>query len=176
MSLLTKSLVFVGAGNMASALMRGAVEKGGMPATSVWATDINPVVLESLSRTLGIHTGDNNVEAVRGADIVVLATKPVHCSGVLTEIAAMLKSRDALLISVCAGVSTELLESMLLPQTRVVRSMPNTPAMIGRGTTAIARGTTATDADIAMAQELFNKVGVSVVVDECMMDTVTVRL
>lgn len=165
-----ESVGFVGAGNMASALIRGLV-RSGFPATQIIAKDTDPSKTRSLSQELGIIAVDNAAKLAQDCDIVVLALKP----GVTAEVARGFRavSGDTLWISVAAGVKTSTLEEALGDGARVVRAMPNTPALIGQGATGVCAGTNATDADLDLARELLAAAGSSVVVQESMMDAVT---
>lgn len=166
------SIAFVGAGNMAGALIRGLVGTGTVPADRITAADPDEARLGALGSELGIRTTSDNAEAVREATVVVLATKPQVFAQVLPGVAAALNP-SALLISIAAGISTRVIERAFPPGSRVVRSMPNTPALVGAGATAIAAGAHATDADLGLAERLFRSVGIAVRVPEEQIDAVT---
>lgn len=166
------SIAFVGAGNMAGALIRGLVGTGTVPAYRITASDPDEARLGALGSELGIRTTSDNAEAVSEANVVVLATKPQVFAEVLPGVAAAL-SPSALLISIAAGISTRVIERAFPRGSRVVRSMPNTPALVGAGATAIAAGAHATDADLDLAELLFRSVGIAVRVPEEQIDAVT---
>ncbi len=157
---------------MAGALIRGLIGSGTFPAERITAADPDEARLASLRSELGIHTTPDNAPAARNADVVVLATKPQVFPQVLPGVADAL-SPDALVVSIAAGVSTKLIERALSPGARVVRTMPNTPALVGAGATALAGGSHATEADLALAETLFRSVGICVRVPEDQMDAVT---
>ncbi len=165
-------IAFVGAGNMAGALIRGLVASGAYPASAITASDVRPEALAALRAAHGIATTANNRDAVREADVVVLAVKPQVIHDALDDLAAALHA-DALVLSIAAGVPTATIESRLAPNARVVRAMPNTPALVGAGATALCPGAHATHADLDIAEALFRAVGIVVRVEEAQMDAVT---
>jgi pyrroline-5-carboxylate reductase len=118
-----------------------------------------------------IWTTTENVEVARRSDILVLSVKPQVMSKVLDEIAAQVKP-TALVISIAAGIPISSIE-VKLPKSRVVRTMPNTPALVGAGATAIAAGGHATADDCAAAKRIFDSVGMTVVLEENQLDAVT---
>jgi pyrroline-5-carboxylate reductase len=167
-----QTIAFVGGGNMARALIRGLVGTATVPADQIIAADPDGSKLRSLEQELGIRCTSDNAEAVEEASVVVLATKPQVFAQVLPGVAAVLGS-NTLLISVAAGIPTGLIERALPAGTRVVRTMPNTPALVGAGATAIAAGSLATEEDLTLAEILFRSVGISVRVPEAQLDAVT---
>lgn len=167
-----RTFAFIGAGNMAGALIRGLIGTGSVSASQVIAADPDDDRTSALAGEIGARVTRDNAEAVRGASVVVLATKPQVFAQVLPEVAAALPA-DALVISIAAGISTEVIENAFPTGARVVRAMPNTPALVGAGATAIAGGQHATDDDLALAEDLFRSVGVSVRVPEASIDAVT---
>jgi pyrroline-5-carboxylate reductase len=167
-----QQVAFVGAGNMAGALIRGLVGTGTVRAGRIIAADPDADRLRTLEGELGIRTTTDNTDAVRNADVVVLATKPQVFARVLPVVAKSLRP-DTLVVSIAAGVSTSLIEASLPTGARVVRTMPNTPALVGAGATAITAGAHATDADLALGETLFQSVGICVRVPEALIDAVT---
>lgn len=157
---------------MAGALIEGLLSAGVYTPERITATDVRPERLVELSTRLGIETLTDNAEAARGADVVVLAIKPQVFAAALPEVAAGLRS-DALVVSIAAGVSIASIERRLPPGARVVRTMPNTPALVDAGATAVAAGTHATAADVALVRRIFDSVGLTVALDEKLIDAVT---
>jgi len=166
------TIAFVGAGNMAGALIRGLIGTATVPADRIIAADPDRARLSSLEAELDIGVTTDNAEAVKDATVVVLATKPQVFAQVLPGLAAAV-SLDTLLVSIAAGISTGMIERAFPDGSRVVRTMPNTPALVGAGATAIAAGTHATDDDLELAETLFRSVGISVRVPEAQIDAVT---
>ncbi len=169
--MIDRSITFLGAGNMANALIRGLV-RSGTPASRISATVKRAEKVAELTQAHGISVGFDNVAAAKAAEVVVLAVKPQALDGVLKQIAPAI-DRSKLVVSVAAGVPIAAIERRLGAGTRIVRTMPNTPALVGLGATAIARGENATDADLALASALFDSVGLTCVLDESQLDAVT---
>jgi pyrroline-5-carboxylate reductase len=163
---------FLGGGNMAGALIRGLVEGGGVPKDRIVASDVKAERLAWLEEHYGIRTTADNHALAREVDILVVSVKPQVVGKVLAPLGADLKP-GALVVSVAAGVSIAALETFFPPHTRVVRTMPNTPAIVRAGATAIAPGTHATGDDLARAKALFEAVGRAVILDETLLDAVT---
>jgi pyrroline-5-carboxylate reductase len=168
----TKHLGFLGAGNMAGALIKGLLHGNVLPAAQIAASDVKAERLDRLSKQHGIRTMTDNHALVRESDVLVLAVKPQVIDRVLTEIGADVRP-DQLLVSVAAGVPIEALESRLPAGSRVVRAMPNTPATVQAGATAISGGAHAREDDLRIARELFEAVGRVVVLEEAQLDAVT---
>ncbi len=165
-------VVFLGAGNMAEALVRGLLDGRVCPASHVTVTDVRPERLAYFQSTFGVAGAAGNIGAAAAADVLFLAVKPQQVRDVLTEIAPHVRP-GALLISIAAGVRTATLESLLGETTRVVRAMPNTPALVGAGVTAFCPGRWAQETDLQRAEQLLRAVGVVVRVKESDMDAVT---
>ena len=157
---------------MAEALIRGLLAGGDVRAEQVVASAPRPARRTELTERYGIDVTEDNSAVARGSDIVVLAVKPQILPRVLHQIAGDLNPQ-AIVISVAAGVSCANIEKSLPAATRVVRAMPNTPALVQSGATAIAAGARATEKDIAEAMFLFDAVGITAVVDESLLDAVT---
>ncbi len=171
MSTIVKKLGFIGAGNMGEALIRGLLAKSAASPSSIIASARRPERRAELKRTFEIEVGDN-VAVAAAADVLLLCVKPQIMVHVLREIAGALKP-DTLLISVAAGVPLAAIERRLHRPTRLVRAMPNTPALVGAGATAIAAGEHATAADLEDAKRIFDSVGITLVLEEAQLDAVT---
>lgn len=163
---------FLGAGNMAGALLRGAIEHGGLPAELFAATDVRPQALEPLVAGFGIRTFADNASAVAWAEVVVLAVKPQVLPALLAEIAPGLRA-ETLVISIAAGVPLARLSEGLGGHRRIVRAMPNTPALVGAGATALAADSAVSAENLETALTLFRGTGLVVQVDEKLIDGVT---
>ena len=166
-----KSIGFVGAGNMAEAMIRGLLRGQVFTPKQVTASAPRQERQRELAEKYGIRATGDNREAARQS-IVVLSVKPQILSRVLDEIAGTV-SAESLVISIAAGVPVAVIQSKLRPETRVVRAMPNTPALVDAGATAIARGEHARESDLEDAKRIFDAVGVTVVLDESLLDAVT---
>jgi pyrroline-5-carboxylate reductase len=166
------TIAFVGAGNMAGALIRGLIGTGTVPADRIIAADPDKGRLSALEADLEIRVTSDNAEAVREATVVVLSIKPQVFPQVLPGLSTALRP-EALLVSIAAGISTRIIERAFPAGSRVVRTMPNTPALVGAGASAIAAGSHATEEDLELAEALFRSVGISVRVPEEQIDAVT---
>lgn len=166
-----RKLGFVGAGNMGEALIKGLLRTGAAGAGDIAASTRRPERMEALRTSYGIRTADN-VTVAREAEVVVLAVKPQSMDKVLREVAPVV-DRTKLVLSVAAGVPVAAIERRLHPPARIVRAMPNTPALVGQGATALAAGEHATAEDLAVARKIFDAVGKSWVVEESQLDAVT---
>ena len=169
---LQKRIAIVGSGSMAEALIRGLLRGGDCPAGEIAASGPREERAADLRDRFGIAASTDNRGIVSGAGIVILAVKPQILSRVLDEIAEALDP-DALVISIAAGVPIAAIESRLRAGTRVVRAMPNTPALVDAGATAVARGSYATVDDIDSATKIFDAVGITVTLEESLLDAVT---
>lgn len=163
---------FVGGGAMATALIRGLLSSHGVVPGQVRASDVNAERLARLASEFSIETTASNQELVEWADVVVIAVKPQIVDRVLPEVGRSL-DKSAVVISIAAGVTLATFEARLPPESRVVRAMPNTAAIVLAGATAIAPGTHATADDMAIARALFEAVGRCAVLDESLLDAVT---
>jgi pyrroline-5-carboxylate reductase len=168
----TKILGFVGAGNMAEALVKGLLHAKVVPREGILVSDVKAERLAHFATEHGVRTTQDNHELVRTADVIVLSVKPQVIDKVLALIGGDIKSGQ-LVVSVAAGVPVSAIEARLPDGTHVVRSMPNTPATVQAGATAISAGTHATEEDLDVARALFTAVGRVVTLDETLLDAVT---
>jgi pyrroline-5-carboxylate reductase len=166
------SIGFIGAGNMAEAMIGGLVRGNHVPASKIAASDPRKERLEELRQQFGIDVTTNNREIVQRSGLVVLSVKPQIMDKVLREVGEHMKP-DTLVVSIAAGVDTATIEEAVADGVRVVRAMPNTPALVGAGATAIAAGKHASETDLATAKALFDAVGITVELDESHLDAVT---
>lgn len=169
---LTGRVGFVGGGNIAEALIRGLLKTGLCVPEQIVASAPRAERVEELQQKYGIAATRENCEVANQAEILVLSVKPQILAGVLREIASAVR-RDALVLSVAAGVPTSRIEELLGGTYRVVRAMPNTPVVVQAGATALARGIHATAEDLETARTVFSAVGFTVDLDESLLDAVT---
>jgi pyrroline-5-carboxylate reductase len=168
MSLKNKTIAFIGAGNMGEALIRGLLAAKAVAPQQLVATDVLPERLALLESKFGIRT----MSGIPQADILVLAVKPQQMSEVLSTLKPQI-SNLGLIVTIAAGVTTARIERELGGNVHVVRVMPNSPALIGAGAAALARGKFASDDDLATAEAILGAVGITVRVDEELLDAVT---
>jgi pyrroline-5-carboxylate reductase len=162
---------FVGAGKMATALIRGMI-RDGTPAESISASDPDPQSRAFLLGETGVSTFESNAAVIRDNHVVVLAVKPQMMAGVLAEIRLMI-TPDHLVLSVAAGVTLATLANGLGSDRRIARAMPNTPALVGEGAAAYCLGSAARDGDDAIVAGCLEAVGRSYRVPESLLDAVT---
>lgn len=162
----------LGAGKMATALARGFIRAGLVAAKQAMASDPSPAARAAFSKETGAKATPSNIAVVSFADVLLLAVKPDQVSGVLADIRSHF-TRQHLLISIAAGVPLAKLEALLGANARLIRVMPNTPALVGASATAFALGKSALPKDAALAQKLFSSVGIAFAVKEALLDAVT---
>ena len=165
-------IAFLGAGNMAEALVAGIVKGKLSEPEFLRATDISPTRLEVLKDRYQMQVGAQNLDAVLWADVIILCVKPQVVNEVLTEIQSGLSEKQ-LVISVAAGIPIKGIQDKIGQTIPLVRAMPNTPSVIQEGVTALAGCNGLSFDQLKVAQGLFESVGQVVVVDESLMDAVT---
>ena len=179
LALSNKKLAVLGAGKLGSILLRAYLRQGLFVSNRVTATMRHADRAAALAKQLNVAVTTDNREAVKGADVILLTVKPQTVAEVLKEVAAEIDART-LLVSVAASVPTSYVEQQLAAasggkrnEVAVVRAMPNTPAAVGCGMTAICRGAHATPEHLEIARTMFDAVGRTIVLDEKHMDAVT---
>jgi pyrroline-5-carboxylate reductase len=165
-------LGFLGAGNMAEAIARGILGAGLAAAKDMLASDPDERRRTLFQKELKVAALDDNRTLVERASLVVVAVKPQVFDKAVAPVGALFGPKK-LLLSVCAGISTAHIEEVVAAGTRVVRAMPNTPMLVGRGMAAVCGGSRATDADVAKAQRLLGAAAQVIRVPETLMDAVT---
>jgi pyrroline-5-carboxylate reductase len=166
-----RRIAFLGAGNMANAIIRGLL-RAGLAKEKITATVRRDEKKQELESAYGIQVTTDNVAAAKDAEVVVLCVKPQALDKLLTQIAPSI-DRSKLIVSVAAGVPIAAIERRLGAGARIVRTMPNTPSLVGMGATALATGEHATEDDIKLATAMFDSVGITTVVEEYQLDVVT---
>jgi pyrroline-5-carboxylate reductase len=163
---------FLGAGKMATALAKGFIRAGLVNAQSVFASDPIETSRTHFANETGAKAGSSNADVLKSATVVFLAVKPNHVQEVLAAAKPTFTERH-LLISIAAGVPIARMEAALAADTRVVRVMPNTPALVGESASAFALGKAARPEDAALVQKLLSSIGVAYEVKETLLDAVT---
>lgn len=163
-------VAFIGGGNMAEALIRGMLERGGFVPADICVADVSMARNDYLAKTFNVAVTTDNRRAVDRAEAVVLAVKPQQAEEVLVALREVFKP-EQMLLSICAGLTTVRLEAWCCA--RVIRAMPNLPALIGRGVTAIAGGSRSRPADLDAAAQLLRGAGAVVSLPEAQMNEVT---
>jgi pyrroline-5-carboxylate reductase len=161
---------FIGSGRMASALLEGILGAGIAPAVEIVVTDKLPAAAETLAGKTGAQARRTNAEVAAAAELVILCVKPGDVPAALREAGDL---GGKLLVSIAAGVRLGRLREWAMGNPRLIRVMPNTPALIGKGAAAYAAGHGATEEDLAVADRIFGAVGIVVRVKEELLDAVT---
>ena len=163
---------FLGAGRMASALASGFIKAGLASGENMIASDVSAESRDAFSKSTGARVSGFNPDVAKGASLLFIAVKPAQVREVLQELSTHLNEQH-LIVSIAAGVSTAEMEANLPHDTRVVRVMPNTPALVGASASAYALGKTATSDDARTVHQLLSAVGVAFQVKEYLLDAVT---
>ena len=163
---------FLGAGRMATALAKGFIRAGLVSARQVIASDPSPAARASFAREVRAKTTPFNSEVLKQAQVLILAVKPDQVGGVLAEVRERFTAKHRL-ISIAAGVPLAKLEAGLRSGARVIRVMPNTPALVGESATAFAPGKSSSPQDALLTQKLFSAVGLAFQVKESLLNAVT---
>ncbi|MEW8585988.1 MAG: pyrroline-5-carboxylate reductase, partial [Candidatus Thiodiazotropha sp.] len=167
------NITFIGGGNMATSLISGLIADG-YDKASITVSDPDTDKLANLAARCGVHTQTDNNAAITGADVVVLAIKPQVLKQVAQALAQSIQQVKPLVISIVAGVRESALQEWLGGGVPLVRSMPNTPAMIQSGATGLHAGSAVTEAQRSQAESILRAVGVTRWVEnESQMDAVT---
>ena len=164
---------FIGGGNMASSLLSGLIASGHSP-QHLWVSDINADTLKALAENLNVNTSTSNDTVINEVDVVVLAVKPQTLSSVAKNAAALIQQKKPLVVSIAAGISQYSLSQWLGADTAIVRCMPNTPALVLTGATALHANTKVTVEQRNLAENILRSVGIALwVKDESELDAVT---
>ena len=167
------NIAFIGAGNMAASIIGGLISKG-YAADAITASDPQAGSLQKLSSLAPIRTTSDNAEALQGADVVVLAVKPQVMKSVLQPLTASLGDSQPLFISIAAGITVASLDKWLGGSRAIVRCMPNTPALVQSGATALYANAQVSEPQRTLADEILRAVGIALWVDdENKLDAVT---
>lgn len=164
-------LGFIGAGNMARAMMGGIVASGLISGNEIIVSDSSESARVRAQEDFGVRVTEDNAAAASRSEILVLAVKPQIYPPVITQIAAAVP-QDAVVISIAPGHTLEKLAAMFDRKLKIVRCMPNTPAMVGEGMTAVCRNEHVGDSDLQRVRALLDAFGKSACVSEKLLDAV----
>jgi pyrroline-5-carboxylate reductase len=167
------TLGVIGAGVMGQTLVRGLLSSGAIARERIWMGERNASACETASAALDVPVEADYASRVPTADLILLCVKPGDAAPVLTTLCGAGLRREALVISILAGVSTEKLENLLATENPVVRAMPNTPAQVGEGMTVVCRGKHASPSDLERARRIFECIGKCIAMDEVHFNAVT---
>jgi pyrroline-5-carboxylate reductase len=162
----------IGAGRMATALAKGALNSGFVSPTSLFASDPEETARAAFERETSVKPAAANVTVARACNVLVLAVKPQSMAAVLHELKAVVSDRQ-LVVSIAAGVTLQTLGNALGAATRLARVMPNTPCLVGKGASAFAIGPGAKAEDAEIVRHLLSTMGIAIQVPETLLDAVT---
>lgn len=169
----THKIGFIGGGNMATSLISGLIASGHSP-QQLWVSDINQDALKSLADNLNVNVSASNDDVINEADVIVLAVKPQVLSDVAKSASALIRQKKPLVVSIAAGITQNSLSRWLGPDIAIVRCMPNTPALVLTGATALHANNKVTDEQRNLAETILRSVGIALwVQDENQLDSVT---
>lgn len=155
------TVAFIGGGNMACSLIGGLLRTGYQP-NKIWVSDPHREKLEKLAAQYNIHTTEHNSEALAQAEVVVFAVKPQNMQQVVTAAAAIVKAKKSLIISIAAGITISTIQTWLDFDAAIIRCMPNTPAMVSSGATALYANLHTHEEQKEIAESLMRSVGLAV--------------
>lgn len=163
---------FIGSGNMGSAIIGGIIKAGLVTPQNIIASDIMPDTLKALEETFGIQTTTDNLKIAMMSDILFLAVKPNIYEGIIKEIKDSVKE-NVIIVAIAAGQTIQTIETLFGKAIKVVRVMPNTPALVGEGMAAICPNPLNSKDDVRHIVDIFSSIGKAEVVAESLMDVVT---
>lgn len=164
-------LGFIGCGNMATAMMGGMIKNNIVAAEDILASDASNKALETARQNLGIQTSSSNIEVASTVDVLFLSIKPNLYETVIKEITDEVK-KTTLIITIAAGQSLKKVESLFERTLKIIRTMPNTPALVSEGITAVCANEQVTKEDLNLAMRLLGSFGIAEQVSENLMDAV----
>jgi pyrroline-5-carboxylate reductase len=169
----TEKIGFIGGGNMASSLISGLIASGHAP-ENIWVSDINPASLLNLAERHRVNTSADNSIVINAVDIVVFAVKPQSLKDVAEQAAVSIQQKKALVVSIAAGITQHSLSQWLGAETAIVRCMPNTPALVLTGATALYANARVSPEQRDQAENIMRSVGIALWLDnESQLDAVT---
>ena len=168
---MNKKIGFIGAGNMASAMIGGIVKSKLVDAKNIIASDLNETSLENIKNKCGINTTKDSKEVVKNSDIVIVAVKPNVYDIVLNEVKELIDNKK-IIVTIAAGKTINSVENVIGKDKKIIRTMPNTPALVNEGMSALCKNENITDEELKLVQEIFSSFGKAEVVSEYLIDAV----
>ena len=162
---------FIGGGKMATAIIKGIINSGLYPKENIFVSDKNVEALYSLKENYGINVSQDNLEVVKNTNILIFAVKPFVLRDVLTELKEDISNKHVVM-SIAAGISIASIEE-IVGNVSVIRIMPNTPALVNAGMSAVCKGNYAIDKDVQLALDILKNIGEVVQTDEKYIDVIT---
>ena len=168
-TMITKKIGIIGCGNMGGAILYGALKSGGLPKENAYVYDINPAMMEK-AKGWGVNLASDDEDVCKNADIILLAVKPQNAAEALKMCKNALDSKA--MMSIVAGITVERLQNMIDKAPRILRIMPNTPAMVYEGAFALCSDNDFTEEELADARSIYEKIGVVEMIPEHLIDAV----
>ena len=166
-----KKIGFIGSGNMAKAMIGGIVKSKLVDQSNVIASDLNELALENVKNEYGINVTTNSKEVVKFSDIVIVAVKPNVYDVVLDGVKELVDDKK-IIVTIAAGKTIESIENVIGNDKKVIRTMPNTPALVNEGMSALCKNNNITDEELNIVKNIFNSFGKAEVVNEYLIDAV----
>lgn len=167
--MVTKKIGIIGCGNMGGAILYGALESGVLPKENAYVYDINPAMMEK-AKNWGVNLAANDEDVCNSADIILLAVKPQNAAEALGMCKDALDGKA--LMSIVAGVTVERLQNMISKAPRILRIMPNTPAMVYEGAFALCSDNDFTEEELETAKSIYETIGIVEMIPEHLIDAV----
>jgi pyrroline-5-carboxylate reductase len=168
---MSKKVSFIGCGNMAQAMIGGMVKSGVVSKEDITASASSNTNLNIVKEKYGIVTALDNKAAAKLADVLILAVKPNIYPTVIEEIKNYIKE-DAIIVTIAAGITMSFMEKVLGKEAKIIRTMPNTPAMVGEGMSAVCYNSNVSEEELNLVLDLFKSFGKTEVIDEKLMDAI----
>ena len=165
--MVTKKIGIIGCGNMGGAILFGALESGVLPKENAYVYDINPAMMEK-AKGWGVNLANDDEDVCEKADIILLAVKPQNAAEALSMCKKALDGKA--MMSIVAGVTVERLRNMIDGTSRILRLLPNTPAMVFEGAFAICSDNDFTEAELEIAKSIYSTIGIIEMVPEHLID------
>ena len=167
--MITQKIGFIGCGNMGGAILKGALARGVLAPEQVWVYDVSQAAKED-AKTLGVNVATSNAELCANSDIILLGVKPQYTPEVLAECGKYMDGKA--IMSIVAGISVERLKNMIDGEVRILRIMPNTPAMVFEGAFALCSDNDFTEAELAVAKSIYENLGIVEMIPEKLFDAI----
>ena len=163
---------FIGGGKMAQAIINGIISAKFFKSSNIYVSEPNLNIAEKITKDFGIRVFQNNKELVKNSDIIVFAVKPFIVNDIINDIKDVITDKK-MIISILAGISTKYIETNLNKNIPIIRVMPNTPALVNEGMSALCKSSQATNSHLAFTKDLFKCLGKVIQVEENQIDIVT---
>lgn len=169
--ILNKKIGFIGCGNMGEAILGGIVSSGLLSGNNIWVSELNDAKLKELKEKYGVNTTEIGQEVVKNSDIIIIAVKPNIYPAVLEDIKELINDSKTI-VTIAAGVTIASVEDILGSDKKIIRTMPNTPALVGEGMASISPNSVTGTEELEEVKEIFQSFGKAEVLSEYLIDSV----